>query len=449
MKINEISESSTTSGAIAVVNQPLNASPIKRTQVGKGVYGGKQKVGNLLTGKATSKPFANSVVAEGKMKDIATDTDELNPGNFQKKYNKTKDQMKNNFGNTTKSKDITRNPVVHEDMTNKFTVLINGQDSFGSGSAAFDNPEEAKAYASKMRRKLAHKHSGSRFGAPEVTIIKEKPRTSVQEDKLDEEDLIFAPGYDFKQKFGLITKDQDSRGHEVERTKDDLKKLATTAKEIFALVKDKTQEDGIPSWIRSKISNACDNVYKVKDYLDKKAATTEGSLGSELGGLAGEVLAPEFTPVSGAVGSALGSALQDKIMPPKQTTDEGTDTPGFSSELDKRITVKSLNNTPYGYAVFLDDSPIYKDLSTKEARLYKNKLMHILIARRSPALDESTTPVVDKSKVDQLWDKYSRNPTPLNRSAWHDANTALKKSNIKESRVSIERSMRNMKRKAT
>lgn len=59
MKIKDIYES-TTAGAIATVAQPMNGGPQKRSDVGKGVYSG-EKAGNLLKGKKTNKPFANSI----------------------------------------------------------------------------------------------------------------------------------------------------------------------------------------------------------------------------------------------------------------------------------------------------------------------------------------------------------------------------------------------------
>ena len=65
MKINDIYES-TTAGSIATVAAPMSTQ--KRNGVGKGVYG-NEKAGNLLTGKKTNKPYANSKVNESKMKE--------------------------------------------------------------------------------------------------------------------------------------------------------------------------------------------------------------------------------------------------------------------------------------------------------------------------------------------------------------------------------------------
>ena len=57
MKISQIiQETSTTAGSVA----PVEHGFVKMQTRNPGVYGGK-KVGNLLKGKKTSKPFANSV----------------------------------------------------------------------------------------------------------------------------------------------------------------------------------------------------------------------------------------------------------------------------------------------------------------------------------------------------------------------------------------------------
>jgi len=56
MRFKEISESSTTAGSVATVPHAF----VKMKSRNPSVYG-DQKVGNLLTGKKTSKPFANSV----------------------------------------------------------------------------------------------------------------------------------------------------------------------------------------------------------------------------------------------------------------------------------------------------------------------------------------------------------------------------------------------------
>lgn len=59
MKINDIYES-TTAGSVATVAQPMTGGPQRRSNTGTGIYPAK-KVGNLLSGKKTNKPYANSV----------------------------------------------------------------------------------------------------------------------------------------------------------------------------------------------------------------------------------------------------------------------------------------------------------------------------------------------------------------------------------------------------
>jgi hypothetical protein len=62
MKITDICES-TTAGSIATVAASMTGGPLKRSAVGKGVYG-KEPKGSMFTGKKTSKPFANSKINE-------------------------------------------------------------------------------------------------------------------------------------------------------------------------------------------------------------------------------------------------------------------------------------------------------------------------------------------------------------------------------------------------
>jgi hypothetical protein len=88
MKFNEITESAsagaTGAGSVATVNAPM---------------GVQKRSGSLFTGKKTKQKYANSVdarkqVSEGKMKEVAYDLDNLDNGNFKKKYGKTKEEMK-------------------------------------------------------------------------------------------------------------------------------------------------------------------------------------------------------------------------------------------------------------------------------------------------------------------------------------------------------------------
>ena len=74
MKITEICES-TTSGSVATVAAPMNGGPLKRSAVGKGVYG-KEPAGSLFTGKKTNARYANSV-KEGAGENLKSQTPTL------------------------------------------------------------------------------------------------------------------------------------------------------------------------------------------------------------------------------------------------------------------------------------------------------------------------------------------------------------------------------------
>ena len=75
MKINDIYES-TTAGSVATVAQPMTGGPQRRSNTGTGIYPAK-KVGNLLTGKKTSKPYANSVSESKRIEEAHLDEEEL------------------------------------------------------------------------------------------------------------------------------------------------------------------------------------------------------------------------------------------------------------------------------------------------------------------------------------------------------------------------------------
>lgn len=112
MKIKHIVET-TTSGAIATVASPMGkmqkraGSMFKGKKTSKPFYedgtevAGLQPVDKVMKGKAKKKgPYANSIIAEGKMKELSMDLKELTDEEFKKKYGKTKTEwralLKNN-----------------------------------------------------------------------------------------------------------------------------------------------------------------------------------------------------------------------------------------------------------------------------------------------------------------------------------------------------------------
>lgn len=93
MKINQIIiTETTTAGSVATVSSPLGKTQSRNASI----YGDK-KVGSLLKGKKTSKPYANSL-NEGKVKQLVMDLksgpDGLTDEEFKKKYGKTKAEIR-------------------------------------------------------------------------------------------------------------------------------------------------------------------------------------------------------------------------------------------------------------------------------------------------------------------------------------------------------------------
>jgi hypothetical protein len=206
MKIKDIYES-TTAGSIATVAAPMTTQ--KRNSVGKGIYG-NEKAGNLLTGKKTNKPYANSKVNESKMKELAMDMRNMDNGNFQKKYKKSKEQLKHVLGDPDKK--------------------------------------------------------------------------TVQEAHLEEDDLIIVPGQGRSRKNGLIKHGESRLDHEVEMARSDLFSAAKNAKQVYELIADVSEEEGLEGWVQEKIIKANDYLNTVREYLEGKQLQNEMTGGVIAGG---------------------------------------------------------------------------------------------------------------------------------------------------------------------
>jgi hypothetical protein len=206
MKIKDIYES-TTAGSIATVAAPMTTQ--KRNSVGKGIYG-NEKAGNLLTGKKTNKPYANSKVNESKMKELAMDMRNMDNGNFQKKYKKSKEQLKHVLGDPDKK--------------------------------------------------------------------------TVQEAHLEEDDLIIVPGQGRSRKNGLIKHGESRLDHEVEMARSDLFSAAKNAKQVYEMIADVSEEEGLEGWVQEKIIKANDYLNTVREYLEGKQLQNEMTGGVIAGG---------------------------------------------------------------------------------------------------------------------------------------------------------------------
>ena len=192
MKINHIINETTTAGSVATVSTPLGAT---QTRGNSSIYGGK-KVGNLLKGKKTSKPFANSL-NEAAMKDLAYDLQNMKPAEFFKKYGKTREEMK-------------------------------------------------------------------------AAMNKQPAQAPVNEADLQEDDVILIPGQGRKSKTGFVPHGKSRVDHEVEMARSDLFSAAKNAQQVYAMIKEVSEDEGLEGWVQEKIIKANDYLNTIREYLEGK-----------------------------------------------------------------------------------------------------------------------------------------------------------------------------------
>ena len=192
MKINHIINETTTAGSVATVSTPLGGT---QSRGNSSIYGGK-KVGTLLKGKKTSKPYANSL-NEAAMKDLEYDLQNMKPAEFQKKYGKTREEMK-------------------------------------------------------------------------AAMSKQPAQAPVNEADLQEDDVILIPGQGRKMKTGFVPHGKSRVDHEVEMARSDLFSAAKNAQQVYAMIKDVSEDEGLDGWVQEKIIKANDYLNTIREYLEGK-----------------------------------------------------------------------------------------------------------------------------------------------------------------------------------
>ena len=274
MKINEFIKENTTAGSIATVAAPMTSGVQKRSGVGKGVYG-NEKAGNLLTGKKTNKPYANSKVNESKMKELAMDMRNMDNGNFQKKYKKTKEQLKHVLGDPDAKK------TVQEGMDSQTKKqLIRYADAF----RMLQILEKAGVNVLEVR---PGGESAARFlvdiNGREHLLTMNKQGT-LSEAHLEEDDVIIVPGQGRTRKTGFIKHGESRLDHEVEMARSDLFSAAKNAKQVYELIADVSEEEGLEGWVQEKIIKANDYLNTIREYLEGKQLQNEMTGGVIAGG---------------------------------------------------------------------------------------------------------------------------------------------------------------------
>jgi len=276
MKINDIYES-TTAGSIATVAAPMSTQ--KRSNVGKGVYG-NEPMGSMFKGQKTKKPYANSKVNESKMQELAMDMRNMDNGNFQKKYKKSKEQLKHVLGDPDAKKTVLEVDMAYQTKRE----LLRYADAFRflqvleeAGVKVLDVDPGGESTARFLVAINDRNHL--------LTMTKyPKEITQLSYHHLEEDDLIIVPGQGRSRKTGLIKHGESRLDHEVEMARSDLFSAAKNAKQVYELIADVSEEEGLEGWVQEKIIKANDYLNTIREYLEGKQLRNEMTGGVIAGG---------------------------------------------------------------------------------------------------------------------------------------------------------------------
>lgn len=97
----------------------------------------------------------------------------------------------------------------------------------------------------------------------------------VSEAHLEEDDIILIPGQGRKMKTGFVPHGKSRVDHEVEMARSDVLATMKNAKAIYALLKNRSEEEGLEGWVQEKLIKANDYLNSVKEYYDEKLMQQE------------------------------------------------------------------------------------------------------------------------------------------------------------------------------
>ncbi len=98
---------------------------------------------------------------------------------------------------------------------------------------------------------------------------KEFDPQTLHEREINEQDLIIIPGQGHRLKPGLLPK-HNRTDHEVEMAKSDLFQAAKNATEIYKIIRDVPETQGLEGWVQEKIIKANDYLNSVREYLQHR-----------------------------------------------------------------------------------------------------------------------------------------------------------------------------------
>lgn len=107
---------------------------------------------------------------------------------------------------------------------------------------------------------------------------------TVHEATLEEDDLIIVPGQGHRLKSGFVPHGQSRVDHEVEMARSDLFSAAKNAKQVYELIADLTEEEGLEGWVQEKIIKANDYLNTIREYLEGKELQKHEMTGGVIAG---------------------------------------------------------------------------------------------------------------------------------------------------------------------
>lgn len=95
-------------------------------------------------------------------------------------------------------------------------------------------------------------------------------KEGIAEGSLEESDLILNPSGMSKLTRGFVPHDHDRTDHEVEMAKSDIYQAGKNAAQIFDMIRNISEQEGLEGWVQEKIIKASDYLNTVREYLEGK-----------------------------------------------------------------------------------------------------------------------------------------------------------------------------------
>jgi hypothetical protein len=168
-------------------------------------------------------------------------------------------------------------------------------------------------------------------------------KKTVSEAQLEEDDVIIVPGQGRSRKTGFIKHGESRLDHEVEMARSDLFQAAKNAKQVYEMIADVSEEEGLEGWVQEKIIKANDYLNSVREYLE----------GKQLQEMTGGVIA------GGGVGESAGSTHRF-VLPDGIATKYGIDGNAYNKLASMAMAVKQelLRGSHFDQAVSKLNIPV-------------------------------------------------------------------------------------------